>query len=123
MKKRTIVTGIIVIAIIVLSGIYLITRPKVLASMNHSYQEPTTGSSDVTFNAAAGDNIKFSFESDIESGDLDIILYDSQLNAVYQLDHAASLSVPFTVESTDTYTMSAEYRDFIGNFKLTVKKP
>ena len=123
MKKRTIVTGIIVIAIIVLSGIYLITRPKVLASMNHSYPEPTTGSSDVTFNAAAGDNIKFSFESDIESGDLDIILYDSQLNAVYQLDHAASLSVPFTVESTDTYTMSAEYRDFVGNFKLTVKKP
>lgn len=122
MKKRTIVTGIIVIAIIVLSGIYLITRPKVLASMNHSYPEPTTGSSDVIFNAAAGDNIKFSFESDIESGDLDIILYDSQLNAVYQLDHAASLSVPFTVESTDTYTMSAEYRDFVGNFKLTVKK-
>ena len=82
-----------------------------------------TGISNVTFNASAGDDIKFSFESDIENGELDIILYDSQHNAVYELDHAASLSIPFTVERTDTYTMAAEYKDFVGNFKLKIRKP
>lgn len=123
MKKRNIIIGVIGIAIIVLSGICFITNSNILASMDHSYPNPETGISNVTFNAAAGDDIKFSFESDIENGELDIILYDSQHNAVYQLDHAASLSVPFTVERTDTYTMAAEYKDFVGNFKLKIRNP
>lgn len=123
MKRRNIIIGVIGIVIIVLSGICFITRPNVLASMNHSYSQPETGISNVTFNAMAGDEIKISFESDIENGELDIILYDSQHNAVYQLDHAASLSIPFTVERADTYTMAAEYIDFVGNFKLKIRKP
>lgn len=94
---------------------------NVLASMNHSYPQSETGISNVTFNAMAGDEIKISFESDIENGELNIILYDSQHNAVYQLDHA-SLSIPFTVGRTDTYTMAAEYIDFVGNFRLIVRK-
>lgn len=121
MKSKIIVIS--VIAIIVLCGIFFITKSNILASMDHSYPQPETGISNVTFNAAAGDNIKFSFESDIENGELEIILYDSQHNAVYQLDHAASLSIPFTVEHTDTYTMAAEYKDFVGNFKLKIRKP
>lgn len=59
--------------------------------MNHDYAEPTTSISDISFRGEAGGRIKFSFASDIKNGDLDMILYDSKGNVVYELDRAKEL--------------------------------
>lgn len=70
----------------------------------------------------AGDRIKFSFAADKRHENLDMILYDSEGNAVYELDSVDKLVTYFNLDSTDEYTLSAEYRDFIGKFKVKVYK-
>lgn len=119
-KKKNIVISIIVVAIVISVSIYLLVRPKALGSMNHSYIEPTTSSSDFSFSGDAGERIKFSFASDCKSGDLDIVLCDSEGNVVYKLDSAKELQTFYTLENTDTYTLTAEYTNFVGNFKVAV---
>lgn len=39
---------------------------------------------------------------------------------VYKLDKAKELVAYYTFSNTDTYILSAEYSDFIGNFKAAV---
>ncbi len=64
--------------------------------------------------------IKFSFKSSVEAGELDIVLYDSDGNIVYELDKAKALETYCTLEKADTYTLSAKYNDFVGNYKIVV---
>lgn len=120
MKKKNIVISIIGVAIVILVSICLLVRPKALGSMNHSYTEPTTSSSDFLFSGDAGERIKLSFASDVKSGDLDIVLCDSEGNVVYKLDSAKELQTFYTLDNTDTYTLTAEYTNFVGNFKVAV---
>ena len=58
----------------------------------------------------------------IESGEFNIILYDSNGIVVYELDKAKALETYYTFEKTDTYTLQAEYVDFVGNYKVKVYK-
>ena len=90
--------------------------------MNQSYTEPVTNSSNISFLGEAGDKIKFSFASDIESGELDMVLYDSEENVVYELDRAKELETFYVLNNSDTYTLAAEYSDFVGEFKIKVYK-
>ena len=99
MKKKIILTGITVTAFLILA-IYLFNRPQLLGNMKSSCTEQTTTTSDITFSGKAGDKIKFSFRSNIENGDLNMILYDSNNHAVYTLDqakNASSLWMPQTL--------------------------
>ena len=66
----------------------------------------------------AEQKIKFSFESDIKSGNLDIELTDSKGNVVYNLGKARKLVTYYTLENTDTYKLSADYSGFTGYFKI-----
>ncbi|MBQ6888664.1 MAG: hypothetical protein IJN54_14255 [Lachnospiraceae bacterium] len=123
MKKKSIIIGISIV-IVVLLGTWLMMNHngKVLGSMNQTYTEPTTRTSTISFLGEAGDRIKFSFAADKRHENLDMILYDSEGNAVYELDSADKLVTYFNLDSTDEYTLSAEYRDFIGKFKVKVYK-
>ena len=121
MKKRNIIIGITVIIVAVIS-IYLITRPKVLGNMSNSYSGQTTTSSDISFSVEAGEKIRFSFRSNIVSGDLDMVLYDSAGNEVYILDKAKALETFFTLNRSDTYTLVTECNSFIGEYKISVYK-
>jgi len=121
MKKKSIIIGIIVVIVVVIS-IYLLTSSKVLCSMNHSYSEQTTNTSAVGFLGETGDRIKFSFRSNIESGDLDIILYDSEGNEVYELDRAKELETFFNLSNSDTYTLVADCSNFTGSYSIKVYK-
>ena len=47
-------------------------------------------------------------------------MYSSKGNEVYVLDHAKALETFFTFDNADTYTVQAEYSDFVGNFKVSV---
>ncbi len=117
MKKSLIIIIFVIVSTI---SIYLITGPKVLGNISNSYSEKITTTSDISFSREAGDRIKFSFKSDIISGDLDIILYDSTGNEVYKLDKAKELETFFTLERSDTYTLAAKCNSFIGRYKIVI---
>ncbi len=121
MKKKIILTGITVTAFLILA-IYLFNRPQLLGNMKSSCTEQTTTTSDITFSGKAGDKIKFSFRSNIENGDLNMILYDSNNHAVYTLDQAKALECFFTLDASDTYTLAAECNNFIGKYNIKVYK-
>ena len=122
MKKKSILIGIIIVIIVATIRTYILTRPKELGNMNHKYTEQMTSASDISFTGEAGDRIKFSFRSDIISGDLEIVLCDSKGKEVYKLDRAKALETYFTLESSDTYTLTAKCRSFVGTYKIRVYK-
>ena len=121
MKKKHIIVWIAVIAVAA-AGIYLLNRPGALGHMSRSCSEQTTETSDISFSGEAGERIKFSFQSAVENGNLDIVLYDSAGNEVYTLDSAKELEAFFTLNRSDTYTLSAACMDFIGEYHLSVYK-
>ena len=119
MKKKY----IIIVIILVLADIFCIwrlTRAEVLGNINHASSEPESNTADITFLGEAGERIKFSFSSVIEEGELDVAIYDSQGNVVKELDRARALETFMIPEYTDDYTLVAEYRDFVGKFKVKV---
>lgn len=121
MKKKGIIATVIVL-IVVTAGVYLLSRPKPLGSMHNSYSEQTTTASDIAFLGDANQKIRFSFRSDIVSGDLDIILSDSAGNEVYMLDQAGALEKLLTLDSSDTYTLTAKCTNFVGKYEVSVYK-
>jgi len=121
MKKKLIITGITIASFAVLV-IYVLNRPRLLGNMRNNYTKQTTTTSDISFSGKAGDKIRFSFQSDIKNGELNIILYNSDGNAVYKLDHAKSLKCFFTLDTSDTYTLAAECSAFTGTYNIKVYK-
>lgn len=119
MKKKGIIIGGIAVILVILS-VFLVVRPDVLGNMNQDFTEPTNSTSNISFAGEENNKIKFSFRANIESGELNIVLYDSNGNIVYELDKAKELETYFTFDKTDTYTLKAEYVDFVGNYKITV---
>ena len=117
MKKKTIIISSIII-LAILANIWILTRPKPLGNINYSAAKPATNNSNILFPGKTGEKIKFSFESDIKSGNLDIELTDSKGNVVYNLGKARKLVTYYTLENTDTYKLSADYSGFTGYFKI-----
>lgn len=117
--KKKLILGIIIL-VVVLSCIWFVANPKALGNMSHDFNEPTTNISNISFFGKVDGKIKFSFKSNIEAGELDIVLYDSDGNAVYELDKARALETYYTLDKTDTYTLTAEYSNFIGSYKIAV---
>lgn len=118
MKKK--ITIIALISILVMVSIWLLVQPKALGNMKHSYDEATTSSSNFSFSGQENERIKFSFVSNIESGNLVVTLRDSSGDVVYELDDAKRLETFYTLNTTDTYMVVAEYENFVGDFKVTV---
>ncbi|MGN1276595.1 MAG: hypothetical protein ACI4UK_06370 [Floccifex sp.] len=118
MKKKIMI--IVIVVVLVLAGLWLAISPKALGNMKHSYDETTTSSSNFSFSGQENERIKFSFASNIESGNLVVTLRDSAGDVVYELDDAKRLETFYTLNATDTYMVVAEYENFVGNFKVTV---
>ena len=118
---KYIISGIIIVLVLSF-GIYLINMPEKLGNINHSSASPEESVSDISFYGEAGDKIKFSFASNIEKGKLDITVYDSEGNVIKELDRAKRLETFLYLDKSDTYTLAAEYKDFIGSFKISVYK-
>ena len=114
MKKRVMIIAAMA-AVVGVIGLFLLTRPRVLGNMSSRCSEPTTETSDISFSGEAGDRIKFSLESDIVDGDLDVVLYEA-----YVLDRAGKLETFFTLERADTYTLAAACSQFVGTYTISV---
>jgi hypothetical protein len=121
MKKKGILIGILVL-IVAGIGFFLFIQPEMLGNMSHRYSEATTNTSDISFAGEAGDRIKISFRSTIESGELDVFMYGAKGNVVYALDKATALETPFDIKETDTYTVAAESKGFIGKYSVKLYK-
>lgn len=119
MKKRVMIIAAVA-AVVGVIGLFLLTRPRVLGNMSSRCSEPTTETSDISFSGEAGDRIKFSLESDIVDGDLDVVLYDSAGNEAYVLDRAGKLETFFTLERAGTYTLAAACSQFVGTYTISV---
>lgn len=119
MKKKNVILGIIIL-VIALSCLWVLAQPKALGNMSNAFQEPTSNSSNISFYGETNDKLKFSFKSNIDAGELDIVLYDSDGNVVYELDKARALETYYTLDKADTYTLTAEYSNFIGNYTIAV---
>lgn len=118
MKKKNILC--ILIVFLLVFGVWFLTRPKSLGNMTQTCKEATTNVSNISFAGEEDERIKFSFKSDVEEGKLDIILYDSNGNVVYELDKAKALETFYTLEKSDTYVLAAECDGFVGNYKIVV---
>lgn len=121
MKKKVIVFAILVL-VAVLLRFYFASRPERLGNMARHFYEPATGVASISFAGELNGKVKLSFMSNIEAGELDIFLYDSDGNVVYELDRAKALETYYIFNKTDRYTLVAEYSDFVGNYKITVYK-
>lgn len=123
MKKKYLTIAALGIGIVLaVTAIWLLSRHKILGNINHSFSssEPVTNTSTVTFFAKKGDRLRFYFVSNIEQGDLELVIYDSEGNLVEELDQAKELVTYLTMHYDDTYTLAAEYTDFAGSFKAEV---
>lgn len=119
MKKKYTIIGIAAVLAVALS-IWLLTRPEILGSMSHTYAAPETSSSHISFLGEAGNRVKLSFASNIERGDLNITISDSNGTVITQLARATELETFLTFDYSDTYTLKADCSDFIGSYKIAV---
>ena len=125
MKKKGTIIGIVIIIIVVVvfdGWLWMRTSRRTLGNMNLVFSEPVTSASAFSFKGEAGDKIKIKFSADKRNENLEIILYDSEGNAVYELDNAKEIVAYYTLEKTDEYTLTAEYSDYEGKFKVAVYK-
>ena len=121
MKRKVIVFAILILAAVLL-GYCFVGRSESLGNMTRQFREPTTGASSISFVGEVNEKIKLSFASNVEAGELDIVLYDSGGSVVYELDRAKALETYYIFGKTDSYTLTAEYGDFMGSYKITVYK-
>ncbi|MBR2403745.1 MAG: hypothetical protein IKB01_13475 [Lachnospiraceae bacterium] len=119
MKRKMIIPAMLVLVAVLLSVCFS-ARQESLGNMTRWFNEPATGSARISFVGEANAEIKLSFKSNVKAGELDIFLYDSNGNMVYELDRAKALETYYVFEKTDNYTLTAEYIDFVGNYKITV---
>ena len=121
MKKKYIILISFILAVTAgIIGVYLLTRPTVLGNMSNEYSKQVTTTSDISFAGEAGNKIKFVFESDVISGNLDMTLYDADGTAVYTLDNAKELVTYLILERSNTYTLVAKCDNFVGTYKIFV---
>ena len=127
MKKKGTIIGIVIIVMVVVvvlfdGWLWLRASSRALGNMNLVFSEPVTSASAFSFKGEAGDKIKIKFSADKRNENLEIILYDSEGNAVYELDNAKEIVAYYILEKTDEYTLTAEYSDYEGKFKVAVYK-
>lgn len=120
MKKKTILTAVVLAATAIGLSIWLQTRHELLGNLNHRYATPETSTASFSFAADAGDEIKFSFASSVKGGDLNILLYDPAGTVVGELPGAKELETFAILEQSGSYTLAAQCEDFVGSFRVKV---
>lgn len=120
MKKKYKILAAAALAAAALLGLLL--RPQVLGNINHASNQPETSVSAVSFSVEAGDKIKVSFASRLESGELHITLLDAGGTVLKELDQAKKLETFLTFDHAGLYTLKAEYTEFVGSFQVGVYK-
>lgn len=110
---------LIIILMLVISIMFKF-RQKVLGNMSDNTKTKQTSSSDFSFSADEGQRIKVSLRTDVKYGTVDFVLTDSKGNVIAELDRARALETYVNIEYSDTYTMTAIYEEFVGDYNIKV---
>ena len=90
--------------------------------MNNTIREAKTSQSDFSFQGNKGDKIKISLRTTVTNGTIDFILTGSSGNIIKELDRAKALEEYVNLNFDDTYTMTAIYKEFTGNFSIKISQ-
>ena len=121
-KKRVLLSLAALLAVLACAA-WLALRPRQIGSMEHRSSHPESSASNITFQAQPGDRLRLSFSSRVEGGELSLILYDAAGNPVEDFGTARELRMFLTLDQPGPYRLEAEYRDFVGRFRVVLSAP
>lgn len=123
MKKKIILISSAVLLGAALTTVILIkNKPLGNISMNVPVGEAKTAVSEISFKGNSGERIRISLSTDIKSGTVDFVLYNSKGGVVENIGTAKAYQTVVDLDVDDIYTLAAEYTDFYGSFKVDVSK-
>ena len=125
MKKKIAVISIssaVLLGAVLTTVILMKNKPLGNISMSVPVGEAKTASSEISFRGNSGDRIRISLNTNVKSGAVNFVLYNSKGGVVENFGTAKAYRGFVNLEIDDTYTLAAEYADFEGDFKADVSK-
>ncbi|MDE6763105.1 MAG: hypothetical protein K2J73_05450 [Oscillospiraceae bacterium] len=123
MKKKIIVIfAAVMLGTAVTTVILMKSKSLGNISMNIPVGEEKTAVSEISFKGKVGERIRISLSTDIKSGAVNFVLYNSKGGVVENIGTAKAYQTFVDLYVDDTYTLAGEYTDFTGSFKADVSK-
>ena len=124
MKRKTIVllSSAVLLGAALTAAVLMRNKPLGNIGMSVPGGKPETSSSEISFKGTGGDRIRISLSTDVKSGAVNFVLYNSKGGIVENLGTAKAYRGFVDLDVDDTYTLAAEYADFAGSFKADVSK-
>ena len=124
MKRKTIVmlSSAVLLGAALTAAVLMKSKPLGNISMSVPVGEAKTASSEISFKGTGGDRIRISLSTDVKSGTVVFVLYNSKGGVVENFGTAKAYRGFVDLDVDDTYTLAAEYADFAGSFKADVSK-
>ena len=124
MKRKTIVllSSAVLLGAALTAAVLMRNKPLGNIGMSVPVGEAKTASSEISFKGTGGDRIRISLSTDVKSGTVVFVLYNSKGGVVENLGTAKAYRGFVDLDVDDTYTLAAEYADFTGSFKADVSK-
>lgn len=100
----------------------IVMRNKTLGNININVPDnlPQTAVTEVSFKGSTGGKIRISLNTNVKSGTVNFVLYNSKGGIVENLGTAKAYQGFVNIEYDDTYTLAAEYENFTGKFSVYV---
>lgn len=122
MKKKLFAAGIVIGVAALTICARLLICPKSLGNIRRFFAEAETGNSCVTFTVNSGDRLRLCFRSDIDGGELNVIIYNADGERVKDMGYAGETREIWLPEETGEYRLQSEYTAFIGDYEIVVYK-
>lgn len=121
-KKIILISSAILLGAAMTTVILIKNKPLGNISVNVPAGEPKTAVSEVSFKCGRGDRIRVSLNTNVKSGAVNFVLYNSKGGVVENFGTAKAYRGFVDLELDDTYTLVAEYSGLEGDFKAEVSK-
>lgn len=125
MKKKIAVISLssaVLLGAVLTTVILMRNKPLGNISMSVPVGDVKTASSEISFKGNSGDRVRISLSTNVKSGMVNFVLYNSKGGVVENFGTAKAYRGFVDLEIDDIYTLAAEYADFEGNFKADVSK-
>lgn len=115
-KNKKILIMILTICIaIFMSGCYSACLKNSISS------SPKSNNQVLTFKLSKSNKVKVDYESSVKKGTLKLKLIDSNGEIIESFETNKSGTKEIKIKQAGNYILSAEYKNFVGSFKLGVK--
>lgn len=121
-KKIFIISSAVLLGAVLTAVIIVKNKPIGNINVNVPVGEAKTAVSEISFKGRGGERLRISFSTNVKSGSVTFVLYNSKGGVVENLGTAKAYRGFVDIELEDVYTLAAEYADFEGSFKAIVNK-